>query len=679
MKPSSLVSPAAPAGLLLVLLLAAALRLTALEALPPGLHFDEAANLFDILEVHAGARPIFFPRNNGREPLFIYWQALLATALGPTPLALRVAGALVGIATIAAVAFCARSFCRLVGLDPHRGSLWAALILTGTYWHLHFSRLGLRTISLPLFLLLALGFLFRAIARRRTRDFLGAGLMAGLSLYTYHAARLLPLLLAPLILWLLLRARSWRTVAQVGGLLGLATVVFAPLGWYYLQHPAVFLFHSADVSVLSPQVHRGDPLGALLSGLLRTAALFFWWGAESGAENLPGRPLYDPALALLFLSGLAAALVASLRPGWRGRAALPPGPAWPYRFLLWWLVVMALPAALTVNPPGFVRISGLVPAATLLTALGALVLETGLTRLTRSHRRLATGLPAVLIGLGLGLTVRDYFIRWGGSDIAYGWMMADKVEAAAYLVQWAQTDRVFLAPLYAQDFTIRFLTRTVSLESFDIGASLVVPSARERPVTYAFPAFDRDQPPLVLAQLPPGAQDETVYDRSGRRPLLRRLRLPVAALPAPPTRFRALFGSAIALVEEHCAPAAEPRTLRVEFRWFARTQPAADATVFVHLRDGAEKTWAQRDSPPGQGSRPTSSWRPGDYMIDRYWLQLPPEAPGGRYKLVVGLYLGDWRQRLPVARPDGAPLGTELDLGRVEVGPAGMRCLGPAG
>lgn len=234
MKPSSPVSPAAPAGLLLVLLLAAALRLTALEALPPGLHFDEAANLFDILEVHAGARPIFFPRNNGREPLFIYWQALLATALGPTPLALRVAGALVGIATIAAVAFCARSFCRLVGLDPHRGSLWAALVLTGTYWHLHFSRFGLRTISLPLFLLLALGFLFRAIARRRTRDFLGAGLMAGLSLYTYHAARLLPLLLAPLILWLLLRARSWRTVAQVGGLLGLATVVFAPLGWYYL-------------------------------------------------------------------------------------------------------------------------------------------------------------------------------------------------------------------------------------------------------------------------------------------------------------------------------------------------------------------------------------------------------------------------------------------------------------
>src|SRR5262245_2522125 len=55
---------ALPAGA--VLLLAAALRLAGLADLPGGLHFDLAANLFDALDVLDGARPIYFPRNNGR-------------------------------------------------------------------------------------------------------------------------------------------------------------------------------------------------------------------------------------------------------------------------------------------------------------------------------------------------------------------------------------------------------------------------------------------------------------------------------------------------------------------------------------------------------------------------------------------------------------------------------------
>src|SRR5437660_1020257 len=58
-----------------IVLLAAALRLWRLDDVPGGLLFDEAFNGRDVLNVLAGAHPVFFRDNFGREPLFIYAQA----------------------------------------------------------------------------------------------------------------------------------------------------------------------------------------------------------------------------------------------------------------------------------------------------------------------------------------------------------------------------------------------------------------------------------------------------------------------------------------------------------------------------------------------------------------------------------------------------------------------------
>src|SRR5438874_1520174 len=90
-------------GAAAVLLLAAALRLWALDRLPGGLHFDLAANLFDAVEVIEGARPVYFLRNNGREPLLIYMQAGAGAVLGVTPFSARLVTARLGILSVAAV------------------------------------------------------------------------------------------------------------------------------------------------------------------------------------------------------------------------------------------------------------------------------------------------------------------------------------------------------------------------------------------------------------------------------------------------------------------------------------------------------------------------------------------------------------------------------------------------
>jgi len=61
-------------------------------------------------------------------------------------------------------------------------------------------------------------------------------------------------------------------------------------------------------------------------------------------------------------------------------------------------------------------------------------------------------------------------------------------------------------------------------------------------------------------------------------------------------------------------------------------------TVFTHLVDDTGKTWAQRDSEPMGGRRPTDSWQADEEIADNYGLALPQDIPPGDYQLEVGLY-----------------------------------------
>jgi hypothetical protein len=154
--------------------LALAVRLYRLPEIPPGLYIDEAANGVDVLDILNGQFSIFFERNNGREPLFIYLQAMVAMLLSPTPFALRLTAALVGAATIPAVYWMVREafagepesyLFAFHGLDVR--AVWTALFLALSYWHLTLSRIGFRAILLPLMAAIPFAWFWRAWWRLR--------------------------------------------------------------------------------------------------------------------------------------------------------------------------------------------------------------------------------------------------------------------------------------------------------------------------------------------------------------------------------------------------------------------------------------------------------------------------------------------------------------------------------
>jgi hypothetical protein len=120
-----------------------------------------------------------------------------------------------------------------------------------------------------------------------------------------------------------------------------------------------------------------------------------------------------------------------------------------------------------------------------------------------------------------------------------------------------------------------------------------------------------------------------------------------------------LTGTALAPTSIHPGDA-----VRVLLRWQSVMDNAPARTVFVHLRDAAGHTVAQRDASPANGFRPTSSWRAGEEVLDRHGVVVPPSTPAGTYTVVVGLY--DPASGARVLLSTG---GDELPIGTVEVAP----------
>lgn len=90
-------------------------------------------------------------------------------------------------------------------------------------------------------------------------------------------------------------------------------------------------------------------------------------------------------------------------------------------------------------------------------------------------------------------------------------------------------------------------------------------------------------------------------------------------------------------------------------------------TTQVIDRSDAYKA-GQQDGEPGCNLFPTSTWQPGDVIVDRYTIRLADDARPGTYTLLIGLYDPDGDVGRPgVFTADGMSLGDALGLDEVRI------------
>ncbi len=125
----------------------------------------------------------------------------------------------------------------------------------------------------------------------------------------------------------------------------------------------------------------------------------------------------------------------------------------------------------------------------------------------------------------------------------------------------------------------------------------------------------------------------------------------------------------IILVGLSSEPIADPATnqLAVDLVWQPVAHINSNYNAFVHLLDNNGTIIAQSDAVPG-GDKVTNRWLPGEVILDRHLLTLPPDLASSSnldgYQLVAGLYDSIGMQRLSARTSDGV----EVADGRVPLG-----------
>ncbi|MCP4362099.1 MAG: hypothetical protein GY796_29170 [Chloroflexi bacterium] len=391
---------------------------------PPGVAHDEVAHwLIDRSILDDGRHTVYFTEAYGHEAGYHYLEAAFLFLLGDNLLVLRLPAVFSGLLGVAVTYALAK---RLFGV---RVALLAAGLLAVLFWPVFYSRLALRAIFLPFVAGLSALFWWRGwqdasgqvtngkytSSKSLHHLIILSGFFAGLSLYTYLAARAVPIFYALFVGYLALVHRQelkvrWRGVV---GFTAVFLITAFPL-FYYLQSNPGAEFRVAEVSQPLDDLLMGNPLLVLQNGL-KLAGMFGLMGDPLWREGVPGVPVFAPFVAVLFYGGVLLSM-------WRWKDGR-------YAFILLWLLVSLSPSLVTINAPSHIRSINTLVVVTMFPAIfihKLLELSTVFPRLsTKTTKLLLTILAFTFFSLYVLRTVYLIFNVWpGGGDVPFVWQSA---------------------------------------------------------------------------------------------------------------------------------------------------------------------------------------------------------------------------------------------------------------
>lgn len=680
---------------IILMLLAGAVRFYLLGTWPPGLYHDEAFNGLDALRVIGGERPLYFAANHGREPLFIYLAALSVDWLGRSVYALRLPSAVLGTLLIPATYWMARQ------LFDRRVGLLTAACAALTLWPLHLSLIGFRAGALPLFMALSIGAGVMAYQSSRALHWILAGIFYGLSFYTYLASRFTPLVLVIMLLLvaLLRRWKPWRA-ALIFGVTTL--IVLTPLIFTTITQWDVVMGRPGDISILNPAVNQGDVAGTLIRNTASAAGMFFWRGDDIPRHNVPFRPVFDAIAVVFFALGLIRLIVAALGPMLPPAAPLldflrpgrdmptPPARVTPIGKLssllvLIWIGVLLLPTILAEDTPHFLRAVGVLPVVLVIPAIGLNTCAQWIA--SRFWRRPRFGYALgnlIAIGLMAGsaaFTLRDYTRYAVDPTTAYAFEDAGVQLARQIRADVLAGRRVYVDERFERDWTsVPFLVG---------GAYTVVPAGQTpawdgaAPATFFVWAYE-DWTSVISTTTPlslkvtagPLAQGD--LDPQAHVGYLAVQAEPRDGGPAKigsDAQPEAVFENGLHLLG-HSVEAVDHDRWRLRTLWQTDRPLSADETFFIHLLN-VNQAIGMYDGDSGSGFYPLSDWRPGDVIVDERLIEVGGAPPADRDQLLleVGVYRRSTGQRIPILEATPPVINQALWLG----GPSesGPNAIGP--
>lgn len=288
-----------------VLLLAAVFRFWQLDTVPPGLHPNEAADGLIATSVTEGDFTALYSSASGvlGAPFYLL-QAFATVLLGKTALALRVTPALLGVLGVLFTYMAAHAW------FSRRVAFVAAFLLASAPWAVHLSRISDYAVMIPVLVPLAMWTVVRAIRTNKALWYVATGLVLGGLWYSG----------IPVYVWIALAVilavfsrRYYRDRLKYSGqpiLIVLLSAVIAgiPLVVFDVLSGGVGRLQGAGSTVWTALQTPLDTAAMLVYKTVAALGMFHINGEQSILYNLPGAPLLNGAVGVLFVLGALLAL-----------------------------------------------------------------------------------------------------------------------------------------------------------------------------------------------------------------------------------------------------------------------------------------------------------------------------------------------------------------------------------
>jgi 4-amino-4-deoxy-L-arabinose transferase-like glycosyltransferase len=659
----------------LVLLLAAALRIGQLTTLPVGLNAQEMANV-DLMRdrIQQGDIRVFYQMGGqGQEGFYHSGLALSSLLFGTGTFGFRILSVFASIITIALLYSLGD---RLSGSSI--GGLAAATLFAVSMWSILLSRLVLVETLLPLLVtgvLLALTRAMPVYAHHRTEttstvDFAILGVLVGLGIYIHPSGLMLVLTVMAFITYILLTVRplSLRQISYIGFAIVMVIIVAMP---YIITIIRV------------PQFNAGNRIfgdyGSITVSIFEGLAALLLRGDTNILHNIPSRPMFDLFSGMIILLGAVLCVM-----NWRQpRYALP----------LIAAVILAPPALLGDNPPNFLAMSVVLPLLALFFGMGLSAL---LQQFKHRNYQIAVLLTLLLLLFNIYWTWDSLFQRWQNREdvqIAYNSsiaqiahhldLTADDIPTVLCYPNWDRV-RSRSLPLSPSEQILLLMNRDdAPLRYVDCSTGLIFPDGgRQFQIVIPSSNIYEQMPPdiadwVALGTVVESVADGGIVEMAVQSELADALGVYTTTSPAslvtstdvsdriplpPPIR----FGGNITWLGYEADPIEVYETgeqVPVITYWRVEGVVPPDLLIFTHVLSDPVTTAAVRDTISVDPSR----LQERDVFLQITLVPLGRNMLTGDYDLSIGVYQDSSDARLPVFGNNGQVRGDRIFLYPIEV------------
>ena len=375
--------------LFLVIAVAFALRTINLTTHPYPWSGDEASIGIEARRILNGDITNYFETGWSSQPNWSFVPtAITEKIFGVNILAIRMTSVIAGVLAVFFIYLTAREL-----FNPSVALMAGAILATLPY-NVHFSRIGVNNVIDSFMSALMFWLITRGIKKDDPRLFFNAGIVAGLSIYTYAGTRLVLIIGCITLLFLILRQRSflsnhWKSIVAFA----VAVVVSAaPQAAFFARHQDIFLGRFGQEGILlngwltQQAAQTGKSVFEILfNQFTRTTLVFIASPAPGNLFNSP-EPYLTVTGSILFILGMGYTLAYIFEPK-------------NFILLLWFWSVILFGGILTLNPPANTRLLMTTPAVALFIALGASKIFEYMQKFGILPDKLVASMLAIVIGI----------------------------------------------------------------------------------------------------------------------------------------------------------------------------------------------------------------------------------------------------------------------------------------